>query len=76
MLKELTEKLIGTLPSDIGDEVRNNLKSVVNQQFEKMELVTREQLAVQQKILARTREKVGELEQALADLEQRLENKD
>ncbi|MGA0343253.1 MAG: accessory factor UbiK family protein [Arenicellales bacterium] len=64
--KKIAQSLQDALPGDLADEVRSNLKILVEASLQKMNLVTREELVVQEKILARTRE---ELETLLARVE-------
>jgi BMFP domain-containing protein YqiC len=50
-------------------DLQKNLKALLAQQFARMDLVTREEFDTQTQVLARTREKLGELERRLAQLE-------
>ncbi|NBT28296.1 MAG: accessory factor UbiK family protein [Gammaproteobacteria bacterium] len=56
--KRITESIQDVLPGDIAEEVRSNLKTLVEASLQKMNLVTREELLVQEKVLARTREQL------------------
>lgn len=66
-LRSAIEKL---LPGDAGEELKNNIDATLQSHFEQMNLATREQLEIQEKILRRTRERINELEQRILDLEQ------
>ncbi len=55
-------------PRDVEKNVRAALRSV----FDRMDLVTREELEVQEAVLARTRERLQEMEKKIAELEEKL----
>ncbi len=71
-LEKLMQGIQGVLPSELANDVKNNLEAVVKSNFEKLDLVTREQFEIQEKILERTRNRVTELEQELQEIEARL----
>ncbi|MGR3913130.1 MAG: accessory factor UbiK family protein [Gammaproteobacteria bacterium] len=72
MIKKLSEAIAALLPPGIGAAMRANIEAVLRANLRKMELVTREEFAVQEKVLQRTRERVGELEREVAELEKAL----
>lgn len=53
-------------------EVRQNMRSLMQSQLSKLDVVSREEFEAQQAVLQRTREQLASLEQQLADLESRL----
>lgn len=57
------------LPGGMASAMRDNLRAAARAAFEKMDLVTREELDVQQRVLQRTREKLEALERQVAELE-------
>ncbi len=65
-LSHLIDRL---LPPEVGEELRNNIHAVIQSYLERMNLATREELQVQEKILRRTRERVDELERRLQAME-------
>ena len=71
--KKIAESLSGVLPVDLADDVKKNVRAVVQSSLEKMDLVTREELTVQEKVLARTRSQLEELQQRVTELEDALE---
>ena len=75
MLDKVAEAIAKALPGDLGDDIRKNIDSVLQAQFEKMELVTQEQLDIQQKILMRSRERIEILEAEVTRLEKLLNEK-
>ena len=68
-LKDLANAVNAVLPPRLGDDVRKNVKSAVRAGFENMELVSREELEVQQQVLAKTRQKLEQLEIRVNELE-------
>ena len=72
MIDKLSEAIAALLPADLNEELRGNIDAVVRSNFEKMNLLTREQFEIQEKILHRTRARVLNLEQQVAELEARI----
>ena len=73
-IDEITSKLISILPSGaqrIEKELHKQFNEILNASFTRLNLITREEFDVQVKVLARTREKVeqlqGQVEQLLAE---------
>jgi len=58
-------------PKDVEKNVRAALQGV----FDRLNLVTREELEVQEEVLARTRARLQELEKRIAELEEKLKKK-
>ena len=58
-------------PTDVEKNVRAALQGV----FDRLNLVTREELEVQEEVLARTRARLQELEKRIAELEEKLKKK-
>ncbi|MDQ3288840.1 MAG: accessory factor UbiK family protein [Pseudomonadota bacterium] len=61
--------LRGDAASDVRDELQQNFKAVLQSGLAKLDLVTREEFEVQRAVLLRTREKLEQLQKAVADLE-------
>ncbi len=61
------------LPAGIASAVRDNLRAAANSAFEKMDLVSVEEFEVQKRVLLRTREKLEQLEQQVAELEKQMQ---
>lgn len=72
MLNKISQAIQSVLPPELTDEVKNNIDAVVKSNFEKMNLVTKEQMDIQEKILARTRQRIIELEKQVKEMEGRL----
>ncbi len=69
LFEKIFEAVASALPTDVSADVRNNIKATVRGACENLELVTREELEVQEAVLKRTREKVELLEQQVSELE-------
>jgi len=70
-IENLAKSLSEHLPSDLSalkEETEKNFKSILQQQFTKFDLVTREEFDTQNAVLLRTREKLEELEKLLHEL--------
>jgi len=79
MLDEVAEKLSDVLPSSlksVKNDVEENMKTVLQNAFSKMDLVTREEFDVQTAVLSRTRAKVDALEKQLSEIEASLKSQD
>jgi BMFP domain-containing protein YqiC len=67
------------MQSKVGDAIRNspaqeiekNVRAMMNQGFQKMDLVTRDEFELQAKVLSKTREKLEALELKVAEMEKR-----
>lgn len=73
IFEQLSAVLNSALPVDIADDVKKNLKAALRGACDRLDLVTHEELAVQEAVLQRTRAKVESLEKEVAALEARLE---
>jgi BMFP domain-containing protein YqiC len=70
-LDELTRRLSAALPPglrEIREDTEARFRAVLQSGLEKMDLVTREEFEVQMAVLARTREKLADLEAQLQQL--------
>jgi len=76
-MDDLVGKLSASIPSplrDLHNDLEENLKSTLENGLHKMNLVTREEFDVQSAVLARTRAKVDQLAQQVAELDARLQD--
>ncbi len=65
---DLATKLFATLPTSLQNfekDIQEKFKEVLHAAFARMDLVTREEFDVQCKVLARTREKIDQLQQQI-----------
>ena len=69
LLDELSAKLSAAANSGPARDIEKNMRALLAQGFAKLDLVTREEFDVQAQVLARTREKLAELEAHVAELE-------
>ena len=67
-MKELIESILNILPQntkEIKDDVKDNLKILVNDYLRGIDVVTREEFDVQKEVLLKTRKKLDDLEEKL-----------
>jgi BMFP domain-containing protein YqiC len=65
----LKSAILSLLPPVLADDLKESIDALIQGQFEQMNLVSRSEFEVQQKVLAKTRAKLEALEQVLEDLE-------
>ena len=70
-LEDLQQRLASLIEGTPAADLPRNLKALLTQQFAQLELVTREEFDAQLRVLARSREKLQDLERRLAELEAR-----
>ena len=68
-LDEITAKLNEAAANSPLKDFEKNARALLNQGFSRLDLVTREEFDVQSELLARTRQKLAELEARVATLE-------
>ncbi|MBE0511320.1 MAG: accessory factor UbiK family protein [Chromatiales bacterium] len=74
-IDEISQKLAAALPpgaQQLKDDLEKNARSILHAQLSKLDLVTREEFAVQSQVLARSRAKLEAMEKRLAELEAQL----
>ena len=67
-MKELIESILNILPQntkELKDDVKDNLKILLNDYLKKIDVVTREEFDVQKEVLLKTRKKLDDLEEKL-----------
>ena len=75
---DLASKITRTLPPVPGTmtgELEQSIRGILHNTFDKLELVTREDFEIQSAVLQKTRIKLEQLEQKLAELENKLDIK-
>ena len=75
ILDDLSARIRDFLAASPAKDVEKNLQALLSAAFAKLDLATRAELEVQAKVLARSREKLSELEARVAELEARLSKK-
>ncbi len=71
-LDELTRRLVASLPPQVRaarEDLEKRLRAVLEQGLVRLDLVTREEFEIQKRVLERSREKLEQLEQRLAQIE-------
>ena len=68
-LNKIASAIAEALPKELSGDVRRNIDAAIRSVLEKMDLVTREELEVQEKVLLRTRQKLEALEDRITELE-------
>jgi BMFP domain-containing protein YqiC len=71
MFDEINAKISQVIADSPAKDIEKNVRALMSAAFVKMDLVTREEFDVQVELLQRTRAKLAELEQRVAELEQR-----
>lgn len=67
----IVKKLTTLLPESIDPvkkEIKKNIKKILQERFEKLDLVTREDFDIQVKVLSKTREKLNKIENQLNNI--------
>jgi BMFP domain-containing protein YqiC len=72
LVDDVNAKLSELLAASPAQDIERNVRALVASAFERLELASREELDVQAKVLARTREKLAALEARIAELERAL----
>ena len=65
-IKELIEGILNLLPQNthsMKDDVKDNIKILLNDYLRKIDVVTREEFDVQKEVLLKTRKKLDDLEE-------------
>jgi ubiquinone biosynthesis accessory factor UbiK len=69
---QILSELRKLFPRGMGNDVEKNFRAALQGVFERVDLVTREELDVQEQVLARTRARLEEMEKRVAELEAKL----
>ncbi len=72
IIDDIAEAAARAVPPGLVADVKQNLRAALRTAFERMDLVTREELEVQEAVLRRTRERLEQLERQVAEMEQKL----
>ena len=78
LIDDIARRLNDAVPTSaraVQADLEKNLRAATQSVFSRLDLVTREEFDVQNKVLARTRSKIEQLEKQVAELEARLLNK-
>ncbi len=78
IIDDMAHKLAGLIPQgarDVQQDLKKNVKAVLQAKLSKLDLVTREEFDTQAAVLQRTREKLDALEKQVLALEKGSEGK-
>jgi ubiquinone biosynthesis accessory factor UbiK len=79
IIEDLTRRLASMVPEGartLQQDLEKNFRASLSSAFSRLDLVTREELEVQQAVLAKTREKIEHLEARVRELEALLREQD
>ena len=77
-LESVVRKIQDAMPKpvkDLGNDVEQKVKEVIQSQLAKLDVVNREEFDVQTQVLMRTRQKLKEMEEKIASLEHKFNEK-
>jgi BMFP domain-containing protein YqiC len=75
IIEDISRRLSDAVPEGariLKQDLEKNFRAVLSSTFTRLDLVTREELEVQEQLLARTRQKLDDLKARVDELEQRL----
>lgn len=75
LFEEINERIRTVLAQSPAADIEKNMRAMLTALFGRLDLVTREEFDVQREVLARTRQKLTELEARVAELERELRNR-
>ena len=67
----MQSKICEAIRNSPAKDIEKNVRAMMNQGFQKMDLVTREEFDLQSRVLAKTREKLEALEEKVTALEKK-----
>lgn len=73
-LEGLAEKVLGAIPEGFGaapEQIKQQIKAVLQNALQEMDLVTRDEFEVQTQVLAKTRAKLEELTKLVEQLSEK-----
>ncbi|WP_217511495.1 ubiquinone biosynthesis accessory factor UbiK [Vibrio metschnikovii] len=77
-LEQIAKQIHDSMPQpvkDLGSDVEQKVRQVIQGQLNKLDMVSREEFDVQTQVLLRTRQKLSDMEQKLNELEAKLSEK-
>ena len=72
LLDDLNRKVRELVEASPAKDLEKNVRALMSGAFSRLDLVTREEFDIQQEVLKRTREKLGQMEAKVAELEKLL----
>lgn len=74
LFDEVGSKISELIAQSPAKDIEKNVRAMLASTFSRLDLVTREEFDVQQEVLLRTREKLGQLETRLNEMEAAAKN--
>ena len=68
---DMQSKISEAIRNSPAKDIETNVRAMMNQGFQKIDLVTREEFDLQSRVLAKTREKLEALEEKVTALEKK-----
>lgn len=68
---DMQNKISEAIRNSPAKDIEKNVRAMMSQGFQRMDLVTREEFDIQSRVLAKTREKLEALEAKVAELEKK-----
>lgn len=75
IIDQIAKATAKAMPAGMTQELERNLRGALQAAFDRLDLVTREELEVQEAVLARTRARLEEMEKRVTELEAQLGKK-
>lgn len=75
IFEEINERVRAVLAQSPAADIEKNMRAMLASLFSRLDLVTREEFDVQREVLARTRQKLEDLEARVAELEKQIQNR-
>ena len=72
LIARIMDTAKAAVPESLSNEVRENVRAAIQEVISDLDVVTREELEVQQAVLAKTRAKVDDMERIISELEAKL----
>ena len=68
---DMQNKIGEAIRNSLAKDIEKNVRAMMSQGFQRMDLVTREEFDIQSRVLAKTREKLEALEAKVTELEKK-----
>jgi BMFP domain-containing protein YqiC len=72
MAEDVQKKVLETVRQSPAKDIEQNIRGLMHQGFQKLDLVTRQEFDIQMQVLGKTRSKLEELERKVTELETRV----
>lgn len=72
IIERIMQTARAAVPDALSNDVRDNVRNALQDIISELDVVSREELDIQKEVLQKTRAKVDEMENIIADLESRL----